>query len=633
MCAICGVIEFDHETRVDRGVIQAMAASMTHRGPDDDGLFVDGAVGLGFRRLSIIDLSGGHQPMFNEDGSAAVVFNGEIYNFRELAGSLARNGHVFQTRSDTETIVHAYEEYGDACVDHLRGMFAFAVWDRRRRRLLLVRDRLGVKPLYYYRNGSFLAFASEIKALLEVPGVPRELDPEALDDCLSLRFVPGPRTMFRDIYRLMPGHLLTVENGAVKIQQYWDVRDSEPFTGPLAAAREEYEQLLAESVRMRLISDVPLGLFLSGGLDSSSILALMSRVAPDRVKTFCVGYEPTNTREEDVSEFNYARMAADAYGAEHHEYHLTAKEFETSIPSLIWHLDEPMADSTTIPLYYLSKLAREHVTVILSGEGADETLGGYAIYPRMLMLEKMHRSIPGMQQLADWFGGLLPSETARRYLRMAGQPLERRFRGVSRGFRAATKLALIGADRMARSEARLFNRFAEYFGAAASASPLNRMLYLDTKVWLPDDLLLKADKMTMANSLELRVPFLDHKLVELSARLPDRAKIQNGCGKWILRRSMRGRLPDAIIDRPKKGFPVPLGSWLRGPLRSFTRDCLLGSNSGCCTYLDRAAVTRIVDEHEQGIHNWADELWIMLAFEVWHAQFIATASQRSHAAV
>jgi asparagine synthase (glutamine-hydrolysing) len=629
MCAICGIVNFNAADLVDAAVIGRMTQALAHRGPDDDGYFVEGRVGLGHRRLSIIDLSGGKQPIFNEDESAAIIFNGEIYNYRDLAAQLAAAGHTFKTRSDTETILHAYEEFGEDCVQHLRGMFAFAIWDRRARRLLLARDRLGVKPLYYYRDGRFLAFASEIKALLEIPSIPREVDPEALDLYLSLRYVPGPRTMFKNIFRLPPGHLLVVNERGVRTKKYWDIDYAPAAPESPQLLLERFGDLLDESVRMRLIAEVPLGVFLSGGLDSSAILALMSKVG-GRVKTFSVGYEASGAKEEAANEFEYARLAADAFGAEHHEYRLSARQFEQSASDLVWRLDEPLADPSAIPLYFISKLAREHITVVLSGEGADEILGGYGIYRRMLALDQIYQRSPA-SSLAPWLARLTPSEALRHYVRMSGQPLETRYRGVSRGFGTEGKRRLVGEDRVKRSERQLQEIFGGYFDAVQKASPLNRMLYVDTKVWLPDDLLIKADKMTMANALELRVPFLDHKLVEFAAALPDDCKL-NGSGKAILRQAMRGVLPDAIIDRPKKGFPIPIGSWLRGPLRQFTRDHLLTRHSACSSYLDPDALARVVNEHDQGRGDRSQEIWTLLVFELWHRQFIENRAQRSCAA-
>jgi asparagine synthase (glutamine-hydrolysing) len=642
MCAICGIVNFDHSEPVDPTTVERMTRTLVHRGPDDAGIFVEGRVGLGFRRLSIIDLSGGQQPIFNEDGSAAIVFNGEIYNYRGLATELSTAGHTFSTRSDTETILHAYEQYGDDCVQHLRGMFAFAIWDQRRQRLFMARDRLGIKPLYYYRNARFLAFASEIKALLEIAGVPRDVDPESFDQFLSQRYVPGPRTMFKDIFRLQPGHTLVVDlhQGAagVHIRQYWDIDYSARASASPRQIAAGFEELLDESVRLRLISEVPLGLFLSGGLDSSAILAKVCRAAAGQtVKTFGVGYvsggyQASSPEEEEVCELKYARIAARAFGADHHELRVSAKDFADCIPDLVWHLDEPLADPSCIPLYFVSKLAREHITVVLSGEGADELLAGYGIYPKMLALDRMKRNVPVLARLAGQFAQFTPAEPLRRYMRMAGQTLEDGYRGVCRGFGTEARRRLIGEDRMKRSDRQLSEIFRGHFKVVEKASPLNRMLYVDTKVWLPDDLLLKADKMTMAHGLELRVPFLDHKLVEFAAALPEKCKLNGNVGKSLLRKAMRGVLPEAILKRPKNGFSVPIASWLRGPLRQFTRDHLLGSGSACNSWLDRAEVKRIVEEHEQGRLDRSQEIWTLLVFEFWHAQFIDDSAERRRVA-
>jgi asparagine synthase (glutamine-hydrolysing) len=623
MCGICGVVNFDPAELVDSSVVQRMSQVISHRGPDDDGLFVEGQAGLGFRRLSIIDLTGGRQPIFNEDASAAIVFNGEIYNYRDLASDLSAAGHAFKTRSDTETILHAYEEYGDDCVQHLRGMFGFAIWDRRKRRLLLARDRVGVKPLYYYRNSRFLAFASEIKSLLEIRTIPREVDTDSLGQYLSLRYVPGPRTMFKNIFRLQPGHTLVVDGAGVRISKYWDIDYSEQMEHSPKRILERFHELLEESVRLRLISEVPLGVFLSGGLDSSAILASMSRLdLGDRIKTFSVGYEGSSAQANEANEFEYARLAAGAFGAQHHECRVTPRDFEEFIPDLVWHLDEPMGDPSCVPLHFLSKMAREHVTVVLSGEGADEVLAGYGIYSRMLAVDEISRRVPGIRRLAPWLARLTPSERLRNYIRMSSAPLETTYRGVCRGFREETKLQLMGRDRAGQSEQQLSEMFRSRFKAVEKASRLNQMLYVDAKVWLPDDLLLKADKMTMANGLELRVPFLDHKLIEFAATLPDRSKLGGEGGKTLLRRAMRGVLPDTIIDRRKKGFPVPISAWLRQPLRQFTRDTLLTRHSACSGYLDRRAVAGIVEEHEQGRVDRSQEIWMLLVFELWHRQFM-----------
>jgi asparagine synthase (glutamine-hydrolysing) len=574
-------------------------------------------------------LSGGRQPIFNEDRSAAIIFNGEIYNYQALANLLKGAGHTFTTRSDTETILHAYEEYGDDCVSHLRGMFGFAIWDRRKGRLLLARDRLGVKPVYYYRNDRFLAFASEIKALLAIGSIPREVDPEAFDMYLSLRYVPGPRTMFKNIYRLQPGHIMVADDGGVRITKYWDLDYRYPESHPAEEQfLEGFRELLEESVRLRLISEVPLGVFLSGGLDSSTILALMSKLAGgERVKTFSVGYEATGPREESANEFDYARLATRSFASEHYEYRLDARGFAEFVPDLVRYLDEPLADPSCIPLYFISKLAREHITVVLSGEGADEILAGYGIYGRMLALDRIYGRSGVLARLASWIAPHFPGEKFQHYLRMSGQPLEARYQGVSRGFGSEGLLRLIGQDRVTQSELRLRELFGGLFGMVKDATPLDQMLYVDAKVWLPDDLLLKADKMTMANGLELRVPFLDHKLAEFAATLPRIAKLGGKGGKTLLRKAMRGVLPDAIIDRPKKGFPIPIASWLRTSLRQFTRDHLLARDSACSRFVNRAETVRLVQEHEQGKVDRSQEIWTLLVFEFWYQHFITAHPQ------
>jgi asparagine synthase (glutamine-hydrolysing) len=629
MCGICGIVNFNATEPVDRHLVERMTSAQAHRGPDDDGYFVENNVGLGHRRLSIIDLSGGKQPIFNEDRSVAVVFNGEIYNFADLTSDLISRGHTFQTRSDTETIVHAYEEYGVECMKDFRGMFAFAIWDRRKKRLLLVRDRLGIKPLYYYAGKDFFVFASEIKSLLQHPGVPREVDRGAVDLFLALRYVPGPRTMFKNIYKLQPGHWMTVDETGMKRGKYWDVDYARSVTSSESSATqyvEEFAHLFEESVRLRLIAEVPLGVFLSGGLDSSSILAMMSKITGgERVKTFSVGYDtsgPVSAEAEEANELSYARQAAAHFGAEHHEFCLTARDFRNAMPTMVSHLDEPMADPTCIPLYFISKLARNYITVVLSGEGADETMAGYGLYRRILFLERIRNAAGPLARMFPAMAGLPFGDRTRAYLRRAGTRLEDHYRGVVKGLSLETRLALTGPERVKKSENRLNEIFAPYFKYSETASPLNRMLYADTKVWLPENLLLKGDKMTMATAVELRVPFLDHKLVEYVAGLPDSLKVGGNQGKWILRQVMGNVLPPSILHRTKKGFPVPAASWLRHELRDFVHDTLLARNAACRQFFDPQAVDEIVTLHEKGKTLGFQEVYSLLVFELWHKQFI-----------
>ena len=621
MCGICGIVNFDRSKLVDPELIERMTTVLVHRGPDDDGYFVEANAGFGHRRLSIIDLGGGKQPIFNEDQSILIVFNGEIYNYADLTTELTQLGHQFKSRSDTEAIVHAYEQYGDACVDHLRGMFAFAIWDRRRKRLLVARDRLGIKPLYFYQCDGFLAFASEIKSLLQIPAVSRVVNPDALESYLTLRYVPGPQTMFKGISKLQPGHLLVMDDRGVRIRKYWDL---EYRTGEAISAEDylsRFEELLEESVKLRLVAEVPLGVFLSGGLDSSAILAVMSKLrGREKIKTFSVGYEVPKAQEESVNEFEYARLAAKAFGAEHHEFKLTAEDFRDSLTDLAWYLDEPLANDSCIPLYFIARLARKHITVVLSGEGADEILAGYGIYKRMLSIDAAYTQFPRLTPwIARKLASILPGQTSRRYASWASLPMEQRYRGVSMGMPAALRAQLLGRP---DGEAAVDDAFRSCFEAVPKKDVLNRMLYADMKIWLPDDLLLKADKMTMANGLELRVPFLDHKLVEYAATLPAYLKLKGSTGKYLLREAMKNVLPRQIINRSKKGFPVPTESWLRGDLKDFVHDTLLASDAACRGYMNPRVIEKIVSEHEKGTENRRQELWTLLTFEIWHRLFI-----------
>jgi asparagine synthase (glutamine-hydrolysing) len=626
MCGICGIVNFNANHPVDRELVERMTSAQSHRGPDDHGYFVENNVGLGHRRLSIIDLSGGKQPIFNEDGSVVVVFNGEIYNYADLTGSLIAKGHLFATRSDTETIVHSYEEYGDQCMRDFRGMFAFAIWDRRRKRLLLVRDRLGIKPLYYYAGKDFFVFASEIKSLLQDPRVPREVDRQALDLYLALRYVPGPQTMFKNIFKLQPGHWMTVDESGTKSGKYWDLKFNRSERKEDRRYIEEFRDLLEESVKLRLISEVPLGVFLSGGLDSSAMLAMMSQITGrERVKTFSVGYDtsgPAAREIESANEFTFAREAAEYFGADHHEFRMTSTDFRDAIPIMISHLDEPMADPTCIPLYFISKLARNYITVVLSGEGADETMAGYTLYRKILALEKIRMASGPLAAALPGLARLPVGSRMRAYLRRAGAKLENHYRGVVKGVPLEARLALSGVERLRSCNNRLDEIFGACFGQVEKTSLLNRMLYADTKVWLPEDLLLKADKMTMATAVELRVPFLDHKLVEYIASLPDDLKVRDNLGKWILRQAMSTVLPPSILHRTKKGFPMPAAEWFRFELRDFVRETLLARDSACREFFDPQAIEQIVCLQEKGKLSGYQEVWSLLVFESWHKQFI-----------
>lgn len=607
MCGICGVVRVTPPGPVDEDILRRMRDSMVHRGPDDGGLFISENVGLGHRRLSIIDLSGGHQPMSNADGSAWIVFNGEIYNFQDLRSRLEGLGHTFRTRSDTEVILQAYEAFGTACVEYLRGMFAFGIWDHRKRELLLARDRLGIKPLYYTMHDGTFLFASEIKAILQWPGVPREVDTIALGQYLRYRYVPGPRTMFRGISKLQPGHLLRLKDGTVVIRPYWDL----PLDGEELSREHADRQLwerLEECVRLHLISDVPLGVFLSGGIDSSTITGLAVRHVPGPVQTFAVGYP--HGQEDD--ETGFARRVADHFRTQHRVLTLDPGSFWDFLTRMVWFLDEPVADPAAVPLYFLAEYARRHVTVVLSGEGGDELLAGYGIYHKMLQIERLRR-IPFLSLMQP----LAKGRKMKRYLTWMGQPLHERYRGVSQVCDKLEMRRLVEIDGPDNDD---FAR--ECFERTAHLDPLRRMLYLDLKVWLPDDLLMKADRMTMATSVELRVPFLDHTLVEWAWRLPSDLKLHGATGKYLLRRITADLLPAEILQRPKQGFFVPLRDWLRTGLHDTVRTLLLDEGNGF-PLLNSKEVGRLLNAHLTGREDLSEVLFTLAVLACWHQLFIA----------
>lgn len=615
MCGICGVLNLHSREAIPRDLVRRMADVIRHRGPDDDGFFFGEGVGLGHRRLSIIDLAGGHQPIENETSTARIIFNGEIYNYRDLMDSLKRKGHVFRTRSDTETILHAYEEYGFDCVKHLRGMFAFAIYDDEKRRLFVARDRMGIKPVYYTVRGDRLLFGSEIKSILQDAAVPREIDGDALEYYLGLRYVPDPLTMFRGIYKLPPGSFLAVERGEVSVRQYWDLAFSTPADGGWRDWIDRFESTAREAVRMRLMSEVPLGAFLSGGIDSSLVVAFMSEANDRPVETFSVGYRD----KPHVSEFFWARQVAERYRCTHRELEIEPAAFGDFIPRMVWHLDEPVADAACLPLFFLSQLTREHVTVILSGEGADEMLAGYILFQKMLFIERLRR-VPGLGGALALAGNLVPDGKLHRYLAQAGKPLERRYRGVSTAFTDEQLRALRPGDRTREG---LVEGFAQtIFDRVKGQHPLNRMLYFDARVYLPGDLLIKADKMTMAWSLELRVPFLDHVLLELAASMPVEAKLEGRTTKRIVREIASSLLPRDVLERPKRGFPVPIEEWFAGELDTFARDSLLSRESAVRDLVDQKEVARLLDRHRGRKEDCSDRIWTLLVLEYWKRLFI-----------
>jgi asparagine synthase (glutamine-hydrolysing) len=587
-----------------------MSERIAHRGPDDHGYHLRPRVGLGHRRLSIVDLAGGRQPLANEDESVWIVFNGEIYNHLDLRRDLQARGHRFRTKSDTEAIVHAYEEWGAAgCARRLRGMFAFAVWDERTQALTLVRDRLGIKPLYWAQLGQDLAFASEVKSLLAIPELDGRVDDLALSAYLSLRYVPAPQTLFRGVNKLTPATLLTWKSGLISLETYWDVLETPPLEVPPTEAEAAFElrARIDDATRMRLMSEVPLGAFLSGGLDSTMIAASMQKQMNRPLKTFSVGYA-----DSPESELGFARRAAEALGTQHREVLVTMADARDGLQRIVWHLDEPVADPACVPLYFLARRAKEEVTVVLSGEGADEVLGGYHLYQRLLRLQKF----PFAARLLR----LLPHSRAQHLADL----VQGSYRGVTRAFDERGLYRLW-------PDAPHVSMLGPHWEPTRGLSPLRRMLYLDTRVWLPDDLLVKADKMTMAHAVELRVPFLDHELVEHAWSLPDRFKV-NGVGKYLLRKAARGRVPQFVLDRAKKGFATPTAAWLRTGLRELLHDALLGARAFTRDRFDVRHVRSLVDRHQRGA-DLTNELWPLLVLELWHAQqHVLPAKEPFHAA-
>ncbi len=632
MCGICGMYHTHSQRPVERDGLQAMMDSMAHRGPDDAGHYMEGPLGLGFRRLSIIDLSGGKQPMFNEDGTIVVVFNGEIYNYQEVRTALVAHGHVLHTNSDTEVIAHLYEDFGDDCVSHLRGMFAFAVWDSRRRHLLVARDRLGIKPLYYTLAGGDLVFGSEIKVLLHHPGVQARLSLPALGHFLSLKYVPAPHTMFENVVALPPGCLLTCdEQQGVQVRPYWDVAFTNDYDPRISEDEytEQLDALLRECVRMHLMSDVPFGAFLSGGVDSSTIVALMSEFLNEPVKTFSVGFEG---KGESESELPFARMVAERYATEHYDVMVTPQDYVDLSRTMLWHLDQPIADQATLATYVVSRLASQHVKMVLTGEGGDELFAGYGRYAGE-RVSPLFQHIPmgvrgGMLGLSRRLPGLRRPKLVL-YALCHTDEVTRIFNWFPL-FNSDMKAALLSDTLKHALEGHATRDvFAEQLARTNATHVLNRMLYVDTKLWLPDDLLARGDKLGMATSLEARVPFLDHKMVEFAASLPPNLKLKRLTRKYLLKKVSRRLLPDTIIDRKKKGFPVPIALWFREDIRSFVHDTLAPDTIKRRGLFDPAFVARLLHEHDTSMADHSVMLWGLINVELWHQLFLDVPIQRA----
>jgi asparagine synthase (glutamine-hydrolysing) len=629
MCGICGKLYYDGEQDVAPDILQRMMDVISHRGPDGEGKYVAGPVGLGHRRLAIIDLTSGAQPMCNEDKTVWIVFNGEIYNFQDLRQELLQKGHRFASNSDTETIIHAYEEYGVECLSKLQGMFAFALWDEKNKTLLLARDRVGIKPLYYHDTGRAILFGSEIKSLLLDPDVNQEIDPASIDRFLSYLYLPGKRTLYKSIHKLEPGHCLVVKDGRVVNKEYWDLRFVEGRSwNNLEEAAEHLWQLLKRTVRGYMISDVPVGFLLSGGVDSTALLSCALSETDKRISTFTIGFAENDFADERV----YARLAAEKFGTDHHEITISVDQFSDFLPKYVWHMEEPVCEPPAVALYYVSKLASEHVKVVLSGEGGDEAFGGYQNYRNLLLLEKGKKAIPPlngvMAGVLKTFGKMQGFHRARKYAPLLNKSLSDYYLSrVSTPFSYfnRNKNILYTSDfRQAVDTNHRNGLIDDLFLRVKEQDVLNQMLYVDTKTWLPDDLLVKADKITMANSLELRVPLLDHVVLEFAASLPPEYKVRGLHTKRILKKAFEKHVPEQILKRKKTGFPVPYARWLRGPLRDYVRGTLLDGMIVKCGYFERGGIEKLLSRSDAG-EQLSKEIFSLLTLELWHEQFAASA--------
>jgi asparagine synthase (glutamine-hydrolysing) len=618
MCGIAGMYHFGNERAVDRDLLERMNNLLMHRGPDDAGVWVDGPVGLAQRRLAIVDLSpAGHNPMPNEDGSLMLTYNGEIYNVIERRAEFESRGHRMRSHTDSEMLLHMYEEKGPEFVEDLRGMFAFALWDGPQRTLLVVRDRLGIKPLYWRAQGGTFAFASEMKALLSDPACPRQVDPAALAAYLRLQYVPSPDSILAGVHKLEPGHLLIVTPEGVTVRRYWAPPSGETLALSVDEATAELRRLLEESVRLRFMSDVPFGAFLSGGIDSSIVCALMARQMDRPVKTFTIGFEgaPEDERE-------HARTVATHIGAEHHEFTVTPDALAI-LPSLVWHMDEPLADPSVLPTWAVSEMARTHVTVALSGDGGDETFAGYETYRQAQAYSRLDGLPGGLKALARVAAdsGLASRKLSRRLERVAQDALERHLGLMTIATSDAVADVLAPAVRDALADADPLARVRTHMARLDATDP-RALLELDLTTYMTDDVLAKVDRMSMAHALEVRVPLLDHKVVEFASRLPFEFKLRGGVSKWLLKRAAKDLLPPAILDRGKQGFGVPLARWFGGRFDAFVDETLSPSAVARRGVFDTGGVARLIVRVRTGDEAAGSLLWAVLVFELWARTFL-----------
>lgn len=623
MCGIAGIV--DRANAPGEREIEAMIADIAYRGPDGSGTIVlsQDRVALGHRRLSILDLTeAGAQPMTSPDGRYLIVYNGEIYNYLELRGQLAASGQSFRSRSDTEVLLAAYAHWGAECLRRLIGMYAFAIWDRERHELFAARDRLGIKPFYYCESGDgTLLFASEIKSILAAGRITRQTDRTLIDAYMEFGYVPGEATLHAGVRRLLPGHALWWRDGHLTLRQYWDLEFDHITDDGIESAAKGVNVLLTDAISLQLRSDVPVGVFLSGGLDSSTVVSLLAREALAGLKTFSVAYD----LGKDCDETPFARQVARAFRTDHQEIRISARDFARFIPAFAWHMDEPVADSAAISLYYVSKLARQEVVVCLSGEGSDEIFAGYDFYIYNLAIERLRRLAgePLLRSLASQARSFKRMEKLRKYIELAGQSLEERYRGISTSDRRKTQSLyapeFLHAQTLADTPAAAYIR--RLFERSRGWDHLSRMLYFDTKTWLVDDLLIKADRMSMASSIELRVPFLDHRLVECAATIPSRYKVRGMQTKCVLRQAVGTRLPARILRRRKRGFPTPLKLMFRGELFDYAHDLLLSESARARGYFAPDRIRALLFEHREGRASNEREIWRLVVLEEWHRRF------------
>ncbi len=621
MCGIAGIHSRDDRFRVSGEILQRMCDVIYHRGPDETGMWHRDNVGIAMRRLSIIDLSGGSQPIFNEDRTMCVVFNGEIYNHRDVRAALEKRGHRYATNSDTESILHAYEEYGEDCVQHLRGMFAFAIWDGKEEKLFLARDRLGIKPLHYYFDGSRFIFGSEIKSILECD-VPREIHKPSLVTYMAYGYVPDPLTMFEKIFKLPPGHVLTLKKGTLKVRRYWDITFEVGKVYPEEHYIERIIEILSEAVKIRLMSEVPLGAFLSGGIDSSVVVALMAKNMAEPVKTFSIGFD-----HERFTEFRYARMVAERYGTDHHE-EIVTPDAEGILPDLVRQFDEPFADSSMIPTYYVSKIAKKRVTVALSGDGGDELFGGYDRYRTSRLGRYADRFPLGARKrvlgrLGSLFPEWFPAVHTVRYLSCSDDEryLSMLSKGLSDIHRKVFHPGLLGEIGTSDPSPVMI----EHLASVRGKDSLTRRQYLDVKTYLPGDILTKVDRTSMLVSLEARVPILDHHLVEFAATIPPEMKVRGMDTKYLFKKVAERLVPKAAVYRPKMGFSIPAGAWIRREWSEMSHDLVLGKRAMERSYFEPSFLRNLMAEHRWGRRDNSYLIWTLMILEMWHRERIDTA--------